>query len=440
MRKVIKLFVKSICVILPMIGIYVYIWTNQLYFMDEEAPHYLWNREKVNAAEDQYYDTIILGDSVANAAYMPEILSDSAINLAMGGMTPIENYYILEDWLKTHTAPKVCYISFQDAHLVMTDCFWTRTMYFHRFRPEQNLEMLRTAQIFSEPTVITDNWKSDFISYELYLPNKYIASFMNSGFNQRYEKNAEIQQKDELHRGRYVGRETEGFEGGKKGTMKEFYMNPLFEDYYRRLIGLCTEHNIQVRILRTPHPEYVGFTEEYTAQFYEYYERLKEDYPGITVDWIATYKKDCFIDTNHLNTYGAFRFSSEVKELYPDDFGDESLSPGQVAAINDSLTNDVFRGEQLVEWIAGRDYTLIFNDGSQIYSVSGLNGRRGETEVCELENGLKVWLETNDAWQWEEPVTGDLDVVVIDNYNQQVVCQKSFWQEKESWLLVEADL
>lgn len=436
MKNIVKLMLKCICVMLPLIAVYAYTWINPIGYMDGESPHYLWNKEKANSPEDRYYDTIILGDSMANAAYMPEVLSDSTINLSLGGMTPVENYYVLQDWLATHSAPKVCYISFQDAHLIVEDCFWTRAMYSHRFRPEQNLEILRTAEIFREPTIITDNYQTDFISYELFLPNKYIASIMNSGFNGRYEENMETMRKDELHRGRYIAREAAGFEGGKKGVLEEFYLNPLFEDYYRRLIGLCVENNIQVRIVKLPHSDNISFAEEYKAQVYEFYEKLKLDFPGLTMDWIFTYDRECFIDANHLNSYGALRLSGEIKELYPEDFGDEPLTMEQAEAIDDSLLY-VKKGDQLVKWIEGRDYTLFLHDGSQIYSISGLNNRNGEREVCQLENGLTVQAEPFAAWEWEEPAVGDLSIVVVDNYNKKMVCQKDFWYEKESYVLVE---
>lgn len=436
MKNIIKLLVKGVCVMLPMIFIYIYTWVNPLAFMDEEAPHYLWNKETANSEEERYYDTIILGDSMANAAYMPEILSDTTINLALGGTTAAENYYILQDWLRTHTAPKVCYISFQDAHFVMQECFWTRTMYVHRFRTEQNREIIRTAEIFQEPTFMTEHYLTDFISYELRLPNKYIASLMNSGFNQRYDQNIEAQKLDELHRGRYVARGADEFEGGEKAALKEFYANPFFEDYYRRLIGMCVENGIQVRIIKLPHPENISYTEEYIAQYQEFYDKLKTDFPEITVDWIPTYDKRCFVDANHLNSYGAFRFSSEIRELYPDDFGDTPLSKEQAEAVNDSIAG-VKRGEQLIEWIAGRDYTLYVNDGTQIFSISGLKNQEGGAEVCRLENGLAVKQEAAAVWQWEEPVIGDFTVAVVDNYNQKLVCRKSFWKEKETYYLAE---
>ena len=40
---------------LPMIAIYAYTWFNPLGYMDEESPHYLWNKEKVNSEETCYY-------------------------------------------------------------------------------------------------------------------------------------------------------------------------------------------------------------------------------------------------------------------------------------------------------------------------------------------------------------------------------------------------
>ena len=159
---------------------------------------------------------------------------------------------------------------------------------------------------------------------------------------------------------------------------------------------------------------------------------MKADYPGITVDWIATYDKKCFMDANHLNTYGALRLSSDIKELYPDDFGNAPLSKRQVEAVSDSIRS-VKRGEQLTEWIAGRDYTIYVNDGTQIFSISGLGGQESRNEVCRLEQGLAVKREAADAWQWEEPVIGDYTVAVMDNYNQKLVCQKSFWKEGDTY-------
>ena len=108
------------------------------------------------------------------------------------------------------------------------------------------------------------------------------------------------------------------------------------------------------------------------------------------------------------------------------------MSKRQVEAVSDSIRS-VKRGEQLTEWIAGRDYTIYVNDGTQIFSISGLGGQESRNEVCRLEQGLAVKREAADAWQWEEPVIGDYTVAVMDNYNQKLVCQKSFWKEGDTY-------
>ena len=112
MKQIVKLIIKCGCVMLPLLVVCMYIRSHPLAFMDNEAPHYLWNKIKTNTAGGQTYDVLILGDSAANAAYMPEALSGTTLNLALGGTTPVENYYTLQDWLAHNPAPKACYISF----------------------------------------------------------------------------------------------------------------------------------------------------------------------------------------------------------------------------------------------------------------------------------------------------------------------------------------
>ena len=65
MKKVLKLIAEIFCVLLPLLFIWIYIWVRPLGFVDNEAPHYFWNKEVTNTTHDKYYKTIILGDSAA---------------------------------------------------------------------------------------------------------------------------------------------------------------------------------------------------------------------------------------------------------------------------------------------------------------------------------------------------------------------------------------
>ena len=463
MKKILGLAMKGICVMLPMILIWAYTWMNPLGFMTDGTPFDLWNKEKTNTKQEKYYEAVFLGDSTANAAYVPEVLSDASINLSLGSITPMEAYYILQDWIEHNEAPKTCYISFLDYHMKDTGTFWIRTMYTHRFRMDQNLEMLKEILKYGEGTSIeTDHYVTDFIAYEFRLPNKYITSLMNAGFNQRYEENIKARALSALHGGRYIARGTQEYETSKTIKFKNFEVHPLFDRYYRRLIELCMEHDIQVRLVKLPLPENEKFTENYKEEFGKYYDRLKEDYPDITVDWIPTYKQEYFADRNHVNSHGALQFSREMKARYPEDFTAE-LTPSQIEALNDSIA-DENQPEQIIQWASGKDYTLLFQDTSgKFASVYGkllksnsytakeirlettnvycaaASDSGGEREILVQEEKDKILIKQNDQdiRTWEKGSDGLLKVMVIDNYNNKIVCEKSFEYRGETFSLIQ---
>lgn len=465
MKKNVILLIKGICILMPLIFVSVYSWRNPLGFMDDEAPYYLWNKEKTNTVQDKYYETIILGDSVANAAYIPELLSDHTINLAMGGTTPVENYYVLQDWLKNNRAPKTCYISFMDFHLQMEDCFWKRTMHFHRFRTKQNLEILREAAKYQETSIVTEKYMEDFISYELYLPNKYITSLMNAGFNQRYEENAAMQQMDDLHRGRYIAaKSTVEFTSTDTFVTSEFYVNPLFDKYYRKLIELCIENGIQVYIIKLPVSDNFVFEKEYISDFQIYYGNLMKRYPKLMVVRFPVYEKKYFVDGTHMNMHGALRFSKEVKELYPEEFEEERLSAAQVAGINDYIMQET-QIDQIVKWIDGKDYTIILNDGTgkfeSVYGemlekdfvklhmlrsderlggctyISGKNKENAGFSIQTCTEGLQLKINDEQYKVYDYPDTDTLNIFVLDNYNKNFLCEKTFKYTDENFLLLD---
>ncbi len=473
MKKIGKLVFKCFCVLLPFVVLWCYMRSHMLAFVDDETPYYIWNREITNSEREKQYRVIILGDSVANAAYVPEALSRDTLNLALGGTTPMANYYTLRDWLDHHPAPEVCYISFVDGHFYQESTFWTRTMYSHRFRLSQNLEMMEAAISYKEPSILTEHYWLEFLSYQLYLPNKYIASFMNASFNQRYKTNSVAMQAIELHGGRYIGRTTAEYTGKELEAWEEFRVNPLFDEYYRKIITLCLENGITPRIVKLPLPEGTKFSDHYKKTFEEYFEELRNAYPSLTVDWFPAYPKDLYFDTRHMNSHGALQFSMELKEHYPEDFRTTELDAEQLAAIDDSVKAEN-KIEWILKWISGKDYTVLFYDqrgnfqsmyedrlqedwavealplysvpvdrtekapeAPHIWGISGTGEHTLPAKVLWTEEGLKVQLDDQEPRPWA-PASGDvLGLIVINNYNQSIVCMKSFRYVDEAFTLAQ---
>lgn len=460
-----QFYLTCICVLLPVVCISLYCHFGMIKFVDDEAPYFLWNREMVNNHHEEFYDTIILGDSTANAAYEPAVLSDGTINLALGGITPIDSYYILKNWLANNQAPKVCYISHFDAHFSIEAWFWKRVMFTHLHHADQNIVIMRDALKYKDPNICTENWLEDFVSYQLCLPDKYMTSIINAHVNQRYEANLAAQMNASLHSGRYMKKGTEEY-AGEAEVYRSFTVAPLIDAYYRRLIELCIENGIQVRIVKLPVSETYSYSDEYVKEFAGYYAALKEEFPEITVDWIKNYEWNMFADKSHLNSHGALQFSTELKSMHPEDFNSDIFSEGQIAATNDSIQEEN-KVEEILKWMGGHDYTAVIcdlsgqlgtvynnvirpefgplfpelglfgpiweDDMAKVYYVSGLDHEK-QLDIMPSADGMTVQVGGVLAADWHG-TPGMLGIVVVDNYNDCVVCTKSFRYVDNSFVL-----
>lgn len=463
MKEKIVFVAKCFVVLIPLWMIIIYAKYNMLGFTDNEAPNYIWNKNVCTSGHEKY-DVVILGDSVANAAYMPEVLSDSCINLALGGTTPMENYYTLREYLENSEAPEKVYISFLDFHFYASDCYWLRSMYSHRYRAKDSWEMLKTAQAYNETSIAIEKAEWNWLAYELYLPNKYITSLSNAGFNQRYDDNKNSYNLNGVHGGRYISRGVEEWAATDVGY-DTFYVAPLFDDYYKRLIELCLQNDIKVHIIKLPLPETDTFSEQYNQQFTDYYSNLKELYPDITVDWWNNYEARCFSDEHHMNNHGALRFSEELKNTYPDEFSN-SFDGDQMDALNDGIRSENYLSE-MVRWAGLCDaYSFVLYDGldedfGAWYGEGFYQENLVITEKMLAEDSKPVYIigqqgysaEFNNIWagdgtiavdpgdgsiyEWNPYGFSGVDILVIDNVHGQVVCEKRFSYMKLGYFVLQ---
>ena len=412
---------------LPMLLFCFYARNALLSFGDEELPYYLWNKQICRGSSTEQYDVVILGDSVANAAYMPELLSGRTINLALGGTTPMEAYYILCEYLASHDKPKVVYMSFLDSHFIFDDCFYVRTLYSHRFPFGVNCRMLHRGIEFEEPSIAMDDARMKLLEYAVYAPSKYITSFMNGGINQRMEENSQIMMTDDAHYGRYIGVGNMVWGTPENMEFSEFLVNPLFDRYYQDIIGLCEDNGITVRLVKLPLTDCATFSSEYLREYESYYMDIKNQYENVTVDWISAYDISDFYDDHHMNSHGAFRLAADLKHMYSGDFS-EDMSDKRVSALNDDICieNDF---QWLFRWINQGDYSVsIWKDtdaDGKKYSLSDdmelLYDEEGTLDL----NTVKLNIH-GEEYLWSIDPNANVSVFVFDNYHSQVVTIKNF--------------
>lgn len=437
MKKVLILIGKSICVMMPVIIICIFARTHFLSFADEEAPYYIWNKSMCTQPQRHEYDVLILGDSGSNAAYVPELLSDKTLNLALGGTTPVENYYFLKEYLEHNESPRTVYMSFHDVNLVSESCFWRRTMYTHRFSLDELGEIMARAEYYNEASILTSSYKTDFLSYELYLPNKYITSMMNASINGRKQENNYAWQLVDLHRGRYISLSSAVNLDITSMVISDFNVAPLLDEYYRKIIELCEANGITVRVLKIPYHDNISFTEEYESQFYSYYNALIDEYPNLTVDWIKESPGYLFyLDYVHMNNNGARVFSQKIKSLHPEDF-EQEISDEQMTIIDHNIQIETTLKE-IFGWIAGREYTAVLYDGTgnleeiyrnelqggldifytgydNIYFISGTNTGFLPYGLEEIDGVWKVKSTSGEIFDWNPVILDGISICVMND-------------------------
>ena len=284
--------------------------------LDEEYATYRQTKDYVNNT-DEYNKVLIFGDSVAKAAISPTLISNSMYNLAMAGGTPIEQYYIMEDYLKKHEAPQtIVMMYFMGGYSTLDTFFWKRTVYFDTLSYKQFNEIIDTGLF---PNSISA--QIQFFQYKTAMPHKYYAAVKNGLFQRRKEINERVYNDTLQTKGQhYFGLELQ-FAPNNVSINNQENFKPLdIIDYYlNKCIELCIEKDIQVIIEQHPIniSTYNNMKPKFMEDYIDYMSSLQKKYPAIIVnrEWVIK-PDDWFGDFSHLNPNGTNNYTHELNEKY----------------------------------------------------------------------------------------------------------------------------
>ncbi len=457
MKKVLLLVCKCILVTAPLWLFPVYCAYNLLYVVGADYVGALWNKEFTQTTQDKYYSTLILGDSTANAAYVPEVLSDATVNLALAGSSTIEGYYTLEDYLEYNEAPKDVFISYMDYHLEEDEFTWDVCNFIHKFSEEQNAEIYKAIKKYGEQSVeelTSSDYERDEFMYSIYSPTVYSYSVWKSLGSDRKANNIDKMNSTIIRNGRYCSITNTEYEPDDIYGYSKFIVGDLQEYYYKRILKLCEKNDINVHMIKLPLCIDAGFVDDYEDEVQDYYDELLEDYEDADFYWFhTTYEHEFFCDQYHMNNHGAFRFSRELKEMYPEAFEDyDDISEERMLALNEDIIGENYMGE-LSKWIDGKPYTLLIVDSTGVlgeiyYMYVGYNGHdvqlyETDAHTCEYP----IWYVSGDDTSISDKVqltVGDsivlnvneedaaiipceelgISFAVIDNTNNKIICTR----------------
>ena len=436
---------------MPLWGFCIYASIAKLTFMSPDSICVLWNKDFINTSQSDYYDVVFLGDSTINTAIMPELLSDSTINLSMIGTTAVDNYYTLETYLDNNKAPKDVFIGFMDYHIESPDFLWSVSGQANRFSWKQYMEIYKVVKMFninSAEGLSLDHYWQDVFAYKVGFPNKYVSSVLASLGNGRYKTNKESYDNISHHLGRFCIMTNDEYvsEGGLAYT--DYKVDDVQDYYFKRIIELCEKNDIRLHFIKMPLPNDMYYTDDYIDQVNGYYDSLLAGHENVEFVWYsADYPTTLFRDIYHMNQHGSLVFSDALKDKYADIFSYDAYGEDRVEALNEDikLENNI---SYLFKWIAGKKYSVLIYDGIGYIGALNFEGSNLQgTNVPALywasfDNGDNPFITASDENAINVVTTGDeafniepegkMVIVIYDGYQGKIVRKCSLGIDPET--------
>ena len=293
-----------------------------MYYLDDEYAMYRQQKDYVTGqlnTEDARI--LILGDSRTKAGFQPGLLWEDTYNIALGGGTPIEGYYSLKEYLQHHKAPEAVVMAYAPMHYMDVDTLWTRSVYFHTLSEADFRDLTARALAFEDTeNILIENYKTEYLMYKYYMPNKYATALKKSAFVGRYEKTKQkYDTMVELAGYSTYGTAEQSGDINGEAKVSDFAASDILTWYLEETFLLCEEHGIQVVLEQTPMNEtsYGILTPEFKQHYRSYMQALVQKYPDVEIypDFYC-YPNDCFGDADHLNSHGVKVFDEFLIKKY----------------------------------------------------------------------------------------------------------------------------
>jgi hypothetical protein len=303
-----------------------WVWAiyGRMWFLDPEYAMWLAKGQMVNSCD--VGETTILGDSRAMAGLIPAKISDTTVNLAAGGASPIETKHMVKDILKCPNLPKRVILPFLPLYMTEEQVYWERTALFNYLTYDEMEEVRETVLRLDDHLVYSTNRFDSYLekiknlSYSLSFPTYYFPAMVHAGFVGRKQRNEIELQKTLQGRGHHffgMADETEWL--APEALMENFAPRPVLVNYYDRVLKMLRERGIKVYFVGAPlnEPSRKHLKPEVVEQFTKFIRDREARDPNFRAlgDLLPSLPAKYFGDEEHLNAKGAAIWSASVAEM-----------------------------------------------------------------------------------------------------------------------------
>jgi hypothetical protein len=218
-----------------------------MYYMNEEFPMWVQQREIVTTPTDERQRLVVLGDSRAKSGFKPSLSEIHTINLSLGGISPVGGYYLLGKYLDVAPAPEKLVLSFSPFVLHDQDdfrqVFWDRPVRFSLLERDDLEEIFQNAERLGDTSFGDLRWHGlRFAS-----PDKSFGDLLAGSFIMRRKENRKIYRQVRDQGGHvFFGTENGSSEPFTEARFDEFRVSEMLEFYLHETIRLAKRNDIDV--------------------------------------------------------------------------------------------------------------------------------------------------------------------------------------------------
>ncbi|MEN1786264.1 MAG: hypothetical protein AAGF77_14170 [Bacteroidota bacterium] len=306
--------VYAICLLLP------------FHYFNAEYP--MWKSKMEMLSQKGSHKNYIIGDSRAISGIDPKMLGSDYYNLALGGGTPMEGYYMLKRMLQNGLAIDTIIVSYAPIHLEQSEMFWDRQVKYGFYTPAEVKEIFN---VINEDNEVfwhyegAETFKSS--EKEKYLRRAYLTyakfptelrtelskSLLLRGYT-NYKVYGDIKQR----KGSFdFGKAQGSHDLNVEALRQNFRPKKVINKSLQLLFTLAKEHHIKVIFSSMPmnKSSFVALHQDYKEGVLEWEAALKNNHPEVEFlyDALGYYEDRLFGDGSHLNALGRQQFTLDLK-------------------------------------------------------------------------------------------------------------------------------
>lgn len=298
-----KFTIYVLVIVSIFLSIYSYIVLNyKMLYMNQEYPMWIDVQNKMNHNVGDGFNFVCIGDSRAKVGFRPNKFDTefiNSVNLALGGGTPIEGYYILKNYLSNNHTPKYLLISYAPFHISEQDGYWKRTARFNFLEDKDYNDIHDISLVLNDKTTLGED---EYLNYKIY-PGKYLTEFTKGILHQRWKINRETLKYLQTSKGHhYFGKRLKATGLNQESKQTSFKPSRLINYYLEKMIELAIKNKIKVLWYSMPfnassfHATSTLFKNEYN----QYITNLVDKYKITALNTLFYLDNTKFSDPSHL--------------------------------------------------------------------------------------------------------------------------------------------